>query len=43
MMYIKTGTLDNADDFIPALPLGADSKQPWVDNPADIPTLAKQS
>jgi len=43
MMYIKTGTLDNADDFIPALHLWADSKQPWVDIPADIPTLAKQS
>jgi len=43
MLFVKAGTLDNADEFTPGFHLWCDSKQPWVDIPAGVPTMAKQS
>jgi hypothetical protein len=43
IMFLKTGTLDNADDFTPGFHIWCDRKQPWVEIPAGMPTMAKGS
>jgi hypothetical protein len=43
MMFIKTGTLDDPDGFTPGFHIWTDRKQPWVEIPAGMPTMAKGS
>ncbi|MEK9820329.1 MAG: GFA family protein [Pseudomonadales bacterium] len=41
-IFLKTGTLDDTGDFAPQFHVWCDSKQSWVDIPADQPQMAKQ-
>ena len=43
MLFLKTGTLDQTDDFVPQFHVWCDSKQNWVDLAEEIPQMATQS
>ncbi|MCB1647192.1 MAG: GFA family protein [Pseudomonadales bacterium] len=43
MLFLKTGTLDNTDDFAPQFQVWCDSKQNWVTLPEGVPAIAKGS
>jgi hypothetical protein len=42
MLFLKTGTLDQTEDFAPQFHVWCDSKQPWVELNDDVPQMATQ-
>ena len=43
VVYVKAGTLDEADKFVPQFHIWCRSKQGWFDIPEGVPTRDKQS
>ena len=42
VIYLKTGTMDDTNDFAPQFHVWCDTKQNWVELPEDIPQVATQ-
>ena len=41
MVYLKTGTLDNTNEFVPMFHAWCDSKQDWVTLDESVPAMAQ--